>query len=270
MTLSAAIETITPAIAADLLNRNTHNRRLSESFVDLYCEDIANGRWSMNGEAIKIAEDGTLLDGQHRLAAIVKANTDVTTLVVRGLPIETQGTMDIGRKRAVRDVLHIGNVPNASTVASIANTLVRWNKTSKISEFRFCSVSNVQVQSYIDAHPEIVNSAHFARSQSAGNPMQRSVVGVLHYLANVRFGLGEEFEQYIGVMKTGLPIYEGDAAYHFREKILRQLLSKSMFRPGDQLAMALNTFSHFVNRTPCTKIYIKDLIEFPGFDPSTI
>ena len=270
MTISAAIEIITPAVAADILQRNTHNRKLSESFVDLYCEDIANGRWPINGEAIKIAEDGTLLDGQHRLAAIVKANTNVTTLVVRGLPPETQSTMDIGRKRAVRDVLHIGNVPNASTVASIANALVRWSKTSKISEFRFCTVSNVQVQEYISKHPQLVDAAHFARSNSAGNPMQRSVVGVLHYLANNRLGLGEEFEQYIGVMKTGLPIYEGDAAYHFREKILRQLLAKTMFRPGDQLAMALNTFSHFVNRTPCTKIYIKDLIDFPGFDPNTI
>ena len=58
---------ITPDMAAQMLERNTMNRNISQLNVTRYANDMASGAWEQNGETIKIAEDGTILDGQHPL-----------------------------------------------------------------------------------------------------------------------------------------------------------------------------------------------------------
>ncbi|MEN9717600.1 MAG: hypothetical protein RIQ99_478 [Pseudomonadota bacterium] len=269
MNITQTIEIITPAIAHQMLKANTHNRTVSDNRVNQYVSDLVSGRWSVNGEAIKIASDGTLLDGQHRLLAVIKADTPLTTCVVRGLDIDHQNTMDIGRTRSVRDVLHINNVPNASTISSIANNIVRLKKSAEISTFRFNSVSNVEMQEFIEKHPNIVHSAAVAAAKT-GNPVPKSVIGTMHYLANYVLNFGEEFDAFNGVLKTGIPTYDGDAAYYLREKVIRQRMSKTVYRPGDLLAMSMNAFEHFVSKKPCTKIYSKDTIAFTGLDPEKI
>lgn len=270
MTITQTIETITPQMAKQILGENTRNRKISDNSVNEYADDLINGRWNVNGEAIKFAKDGTLLDGQHRMLAIVKTNIPMVTCVVRGLEIEHQNTMDIGRRRTVGDVLNINKVPNSTTIASIANNLVRLKKSNLVSAFRFCHVSNTEVQDFIAKHPDIVMSASSVASGKTGNPIQKSVIGSMHYLAHYVLDLGEEFDAFNSVLKTGIPSYEGDPAYYLREKVIRQRMGKVIFRPGDLLAMSFGAFEHFVNKTPCTKIYAKDAIEFPGLDPEKI
>lgn len=103
------VETITPEIAADLLTRNTRNRNLIVSYVDALAAMITAGEWLHTHQGIAIAMDGTLLDGQHRLAAIVKANCAVSVLVTRGLPMSTIDAIDTGRARRAWDVLAIAD-----------------------------------------------------------------------------------------------------------------------------------------------------------------
>ena len=78
------------------LGFNTHNRNLRQRQCSASCTstrpDMEAGNWQWNGESIKFAEDGTLLDGQHRLAAIAESGVTLPVLVVRGLPNETQET----------------------------------------------------------------------------------------------------------------------------------------------------------------------------------
>lgn len=78
----ATILNVTPEMAERFLAKNTHNRRVNQQLVDKYAADMKMGRWEVNGESICIAEDGTLKDGQHRLRAVIKANTEVRMLVV--------------------------------------------------------------------------------------------------------------------------------------------------------------------------------------------
>ena len=69
---NAKIVDITPEMAREYLEKNSHNRRLSERSVRNLATAIKNGEWQVNGEAIKVDKEGNLLDGQHRLSAIEK------------------------------------------------------------------------------------------------------------------------------------------------------------------------------------------------------
>lgn len=117
---------ITPPLAAEWLEQNTHNRNLRQPFVMQLASAIARGEWLMNGESIKFDANGTLIDGQHRLAAIVKANVPVRSVVVFGLASETQATVDTGAKRSFADVLRLEGAKNNTTTASAVSTLYRF------------------------------------------------------------------------------------------------------------------------------------------------
>ena len=73
MTITVNQETITPELAAEFLKKNKSNRPLSSKHVIALAGSIERGEWMFTGESIKFSESDTLLDGQHRLSAIVMA-----------------------------------------------------------------------------------------------------------------------------------------------------------------------------------------------------
>jgi hypothetical protein len=83
------VMTITPAIALLMLEKNTKNRKLNKNAVTKYVQDIKRGRWGVTAAGIGFYTDGTISDGQHRLKAIIKADTAVEVLVVFNIKPET-------------------------------------------------------------------------------------------------------------------------------------------------------------------------------------
>ena len=99
--LSMEIVRVSPSMAEKMLGRNTRNRSLNQRQVTRWAQSMTAGEWLVTGEAIKIASTGDLLDGQHRLAAVIESGCTVLMLVVKGLHPETQDVMDTGRARTL-------------------------------------------------------------------------------------------------------------------------------------------------------------------------
>ena len=78
---------ITPAMAQHYLDKNhSRNRTIKKRQVEKYCKMMAEGNWnSGNGESIKISDKGTLLDGQHRLMAVIAYGKPVSMMVIEGI-----------------------------------------------------------------------------------------------------------------------------------------------------------------------------------------
>ena len=110
---------ITPDMAAQMLERNTMNRNISQLNVTRYANDMASGAWEQNGETIKIAEDGTILDGQHRLWAIIESGVTVTMIVVYNVRKEAVGSIDSGVTRLFHHLLKIKGSQHPTTAAMI-------------------------------------------------------------------------------------------------------------------------------------------------------
>jgi hypothetical protein len=116
---SATRVKMTPAGAEKLLSGNTHNRTLYQADVDALVGAIQRGEWQFNGDPIRLAPDGTLLDGQHRLWAIFLSGVTCDVLLVRGLEKSSQETMDYGRRRNLRDVLKLRGFKDANNLAAV-------------------------------------------------------------------------------------------------------------------------------------------------------
>lgn len=110
---------VTPEMADQWLRRNKHNRRFRTGVANKYTRDMAHGLWMFNGEPIQIDWNNNILNGQHRLTAVVKSHTTQKFLVISNLPPEAQDTMDSGAKRTPGDVLSLRGFRDGRTLASI-------------------------------------------------------------------------------------------------------------------------------------------------------
>lgn len=81
----AVIEQITPEQAERYLSNNTDiNRRRSEHKVERYARFMTAGEWILTPEPIAFDENCMLIEGQHRLAAVVKSGLAQSFWVIRG------------------------------------------------------------------------------------------------------------------------------------------------------------------------------------------
>ena len=206
--ITTQIHTISPTVAQELLGRSEGNRSLKRTKLDSYASDMRAGKWVMNGEPIIIDEDGTLVDGHHRLTAVIDADCSIKTLVVYGVSRNSRFTIDMGASRTVGDVLSFEGVKNANLVSSIARNLM----ALEIGRPRSANPSSQELLEYIEKHPEIYEAASFAshhHMKRCGTMMGSAFV--VDPVAATLFG---------DVLKTGVPEYSGCAAHRFREVVM--------------------------------------------------
>lgn len=71
------IVTITPTDAEKLLTNNPDNRRLRPSHIEHLKDQMLQGRWMLSPEPIIFSKSGKLIDGQHRLNALIRAGMEL-------------------------------------------------------------------------------------------------------------------------------------------------------------------------------------------------
>lgn len=118
---------ITPEIAAEMLAYNTNNRPLSKGHVKNLAAEMKRGAWLFAPNPIMFSDKGRLMDGQHRLSAIVESGCAVEAVVAFGVFDEVFGKIDTGRRRTAGDVFAINGVPNYSGMASATKWLYLYN-----------------------------------------------------------------------------------------------------------------------------------------------
>lgn len=98
---------VTPEMARRWLTQNTINRPLNAAHVAFIAKKIEQNEWMVTHQGIAFSSDGTLLDGQHRLAAIVQTGKAILLTVTFGQDIATFAAIDDVRRRSTADALKI-------------------------------------------------------------------------------------------------------------------------------------------------------------------
>lgn len=170
--LDAIVEHVTPETATDWLTRNDSNRQIRERYVAQLVRDIRNGNWQMTGETIKFDTQDRLLDGQHRLSAVVSSGITVPMLVVRGVDPSARDVIDSGVKRTAGDALRMHGHSDAILLASSARWAYLYDEGLLYSGLARV-VSNADILAYVDANPllsQAVNIGRRAMSATDGAP----------------------------------------------------------------------------------------------------
>lgn len=148
---------VTPELAQEYLDRNTHNRKLRKTRTEKLARDMRAGNWRETHQGIAFDESGTLLDGQHRLAAVAESGCSLRMLVTWGVQRESQVNMDDHAPRSFADALSLAGVGDGSitnrTVAT-ARCMMRAGRAGGTN-----TVTKDELASFIEDHAEAIGFA---------------------------------------------------------------------------------------------------------------
>lgn len=130
---------VTPKRAAEWLQKNAVNRPLSLTRVKKYAHAMKEGQWQgLNGETLIFSSSpgdpfARLMNGQHRLGAVVESGVSVPMLVVTGVKEEAFITLDSGDSRSMSDWLKIRGEKHYAHLAGALSRLWYYEQSGGIS-----------------------------------------------------------------------------------------------------------------------------------------
>lgn len=251
--VEVSVQTITPEDAKTLLLTNVNNRNLSRRRVEQYANDIKRGSWKLTGDTIKLAKNPKtgeirLIDGQHRLHAIVAANMPIQTVVATGLQEDAFSVIDRGKIRTYNDVLGMSGVKNSNTVASVIRPILvieaGMNPYSNAIEL----VTPEDVVKYAQDNDEMVQWA-VNRSFKMRQHLQGSGTAwaMFMYLLARKHGV-KTSEAFTDSLLAGVGYGVGDARAALRNWVLRNFVKFKGTSRGayDQCAMMIRAYNYTV------------------------
>lgn len=263
--IKASLVEVTPKLAAQWLRMNKKNRPLSGPTVDHYASQVHKGSWELTGDTIKFNGDGDLIDGQHRLRAIIQAGKPIKTLIVRGVPSTAFDRLDTGRTRNLRDVLALDGelTGNAATDFSVASAM-RWvyRLSTDPTLGRKGRLTNHEILTFCQNLKGFKNSLKFG--ELSREITRSTALGMaLHYLFSKKDReLADAF--FIG-LGEGAGLEAESPLHHLRERMIKDNMSKARIPRKDALATMIKTWNimRAGNKT-CTR----QAISWTGRGPS--
>lgn len=212
--MDLTVERITPKKAREILEGNTANRNLRPRVVDLYARDMEQGNWTDAGDPIRInCEDNLLLDGQHRLHAVIKSGKPQKMVVARGVPKITMLNIDTGVKRTFADNLKLLGHKYHMQLA----TVIRWctlYESDDRAPFGYAA-SHAEMMEWfinnprIEDHVQYVGSMEYDRMRGV-----RTILIVLRHYCS-----GADFEFFLERLISGAGLEEGSPILALRRFI---------------------------------------------------
>lgn len=119
---------VSPAVAERMLGTNIKNRPINKNIVTSYANAMRRGEWKDCIGSLSFDEHGHLIDGQHRLLAIIESGITAKFVCVHNLPEESFAAFDCGYRRKASQVLAMDDVTSSVVVASMIQTVVMLRK----------------------------------------------------------------------------------------------------------------------------------------------
>lgn len=235
------IEVITPTKAKAMLAKNPTNRALRSHRVRQYADQMSRNQWEMVGDPIRFDTNGNLLDGQHRLAAVVSSGKSMKFVIVRGLPSESFVVMDSGMNRSTADGL--GREVKAATHKAAAIRLlwiVECDGDPRKSEERLL-VTRTDIHEYYEANSEKIDEATLAGSMVYNAAGGNRSAWIAFYVLADRIDSAARHD-FMESMRTGAGLTGSDARLSLRNWLL-QSRNKRVTASGDHLALYIKAWN---------------------------
>lgn len=238
-----SVETVTPQVATDWLRANKHNRPVRRGHVNFLASEILKGNWQVNGQSIVISHDEQVLDGQHRLLAVIEAGQQIKSLVVYGIKPEAFKTMDTGAVRTSADALFLENPEIPQHIVKASATAVKWCKLMESGNLnKVLKVSNTEVLRYVESHRSIIECARIL----AGYPQDARPISI-----SCGTALFEVFQRrsqdaaalFMERLFTGVEIGADDIEYVLRIALLKNAQRTLKLPTTAKMAMCIKAWN---------------------------
>lgn len=259
---------ISPEMAQLWLDTRTKNRRIRNGHVRELAAEMKAGRWDITHQGIAFDSNGFLVDGQHRLSAIVMAGVTVTMLVSHYEGIVPLLLIDSISPKSVTDRLVISTRADL-TNAHVAVARAFWTGGYSSQSSGSYIATDAALQRVIDRFWDAIvfgSSVTTTRVRGVGSAI---VGGALS-----RAWLSEDHErmsELVEVLRTGLPVSRVDdqAAISLREQLISIPNAVNGRLRRDAFLKTQRAAKAFCEREPLKLIRApeRDIYPLPDFDP---
>lgn len=250
VTIKTNIETITPALAREYLTRRNKQRPITASNVKRWVDQMKSGQWTVNNDALTFDEFGNLINGQHRLSAVVEVGSSFSFLVLRGVPSDSFMTMDQGRQRSGGDTLASIGFRNPKDCASIARILIALRDTGTASARG--AVEKAPLAAFADKHAVFLEeAADLARASRKLFPASQ-LGAILFQALHVNEAMTREFA---GRIASGTGATADDPVLRVRNKLMENRNKKDIHtRPETTLPLLVSAWEAFIHGRTMSKL----------------
>ena len=161
LTAQMTWELIRPDDARKILETMRANRKVIQRHVDKLAELMRRGEWvETAGDPIRFNQQGELIDGQHRLWALLESGVSLHFTIIRGIPAEAMDVLDTGLRRGLKDFLEIHGEKYAKVLSSTLNYLnVYWGTKELAGDpWHIRSLTAKEALKVLEEHPGIRES----------------------------------------------------------------------------------------------------------------
>jgi hypothetical protein len=241
--------TITPKIAKQMLQANARNRQVSEPNVARLTKEMKSGRWKLNGDMIRRSKDGNILDGQHRLMAVVRSGVTIQSWVMDDVPDDVFDTIDVGKKRSTADTLSCLGEKNARDLAATLTLIERYMTGRAESQVEY---SNSEMEGLLIKYPDV--REHLVSNGNRTPLIQPSVLNCCHYLFSKKDP--ELANEFIEKVVRGIGLEMGDPWYVLRERLVENSISKAKLPKTQVWALCIKAWNYARDgkRISCLKL----------------
>lgn len=241
--ITHSIVIIDAAMAQRWLDQyNTRNRPISKARVQDYATEMLAGRWHFNGETIQFDRDGVLLNGQHRLLAIVATGLAQTFLIVRGLDPATQVTIDQGTKRLPHEQLIVSGVLADNTMAAAIRVYIQWSTGRLFGDQIRNKVPTGEVVQWAHANMQTVETL-----RAINNIGLRRIYGQPSVTLAVALRLVQidswDAEQFLSGLRTGAGLDDDSPVLALRERLRKAKESDVRLSVRDVIGMYVTAWN---------------------------
>lgn len=242
---------VTPDQAGKWLEKPAKNRKVVQRRVSMYAAAMKRGDWMLTNQGIAIDEFGQLIDGQHRLRAIVEADVPIELLVIRAAPNKSQLVLDQGIKRAAHDQVGLREGWEVTTMHIAVAKVMMQGMDGPGSQQRKIDSQDIQIvdRFYIRHHKAVewAVSQFNTRAVIKGVTIASTIgpVARAHYSHDVNV-----LHRFCEVLATGMADRKGDSPAVVlrnwliagREKSLSARKGKDRYAIYKKTEIALNAF----------------------------
>jgi len=239
---------VTPELAREYLGLNTHNRPIRKRTVTMYATDMREGNWKFTGGVITITKDGVINDGQHRLLAIIEADSPQWFIVVTGVEDVWELT-DINLVRQFSDYLSRQGIANARAVAALARHLYGWQAGENVgtrhqdSMFASTKPSMSQLKRFYEE-----NENRLAKAVHESKPVYVKLRGAAPSTYALAYSLFDALDmesnaQFWHYLSTGEGLPSDSPILRLRDTLARWNTIRDKPRTGIQLALFIKAWN---------------------------
>ena len=243
--IKSSLIKITPEIAKDYLKNNNHNRPISDHTVTKYSNDMKDGNWHTNGAPIILSNKGQVIDGQHRLSAIVRSGVAIETLLVEGVDPSAFKTVDIGKKRTGADALATFDKKyrkDGALLAAAVSIITQFTSHGVFKEeLRNKKPNHSELIKYVENNKGLLRSCDFAKGlQGAKKFVPLSCLVALHFLFSKKDI--NKCEDFFFKLNTGENLTKGDPVLVLRNRLVEIRHSGGVFRTREIMPYVLKAW----------------------------